>query len=363
MEGVKPPDVMSSRQRHARIAQAGDARHAAPKADAASRLAVPEWARAMLGRGPTHSVHAWQQQQVHVHRGENACILSMRLPEARSLEPGALMQRVADAYAALLGVLAELSSQDQTPWQPWRFWNQVPGICEADEQGLHRYMHFNAGRFQGLTRHYLGINPVSQADDIARNLMDRLGSYIVAASAVDSHTRDLCIDLLAGKSPACAIENPRQVAAYQYSERYGPLPPCFARAVSVEHQNRKLLIVSGTASIVGEESTHQSQLHEQVMEIVANFQALVNQAKGGQHDAALPSQDIRHLHVYLPAMKHREEVTTLLREHVSRDATLSFCHADLCRPELLVEIEALASWPAVKRHKTGLPTISQGDAR
>ena len=31
-------------------------------------------------------------------------------------------------------------------------------------------------------------------------------------------------------APGVAIENPRQTPSYHYSRRYGPRPPCFARA-------------------------------------------------------------------------------------------------------------------------------------
>ena len=42
--------------------------------------------------------------------------------------------------------------------------------------------------------------------------------------------RDLMIDALSAASPGIAVENPRQIPSYRYARRYGPRPPCFARA-------------------------------------------------------------------------------------------------------------------------------------
>ena len=36
------------------------------------------------------------------------------------------------------------------------------------------------------------------------------------------------IHCLAADRPGAAVNNPRQVAPYHYSQRFGPLPPCFS---------------------------------------------------------------------------------------------------------------------------------------
>ena len=145
------------------------------------------------------------------------------------------------------------------------------------------------------------------------------------------------------------VENPRQVPAYRYSRRFGPLPPCFARATIVRPSvGAPLLMVGGTASIRGEESMHANDLGAQVDETLANLASVVCAAWGGAGDERALRR-YRHLRAY-----HRREGDRLAVESRMRAAfpaldRLELLPAELCRPELLVEVEGLAEGPADRR--------------
>src|SRR5260370_11465816 len=136
--------------------------------------------------------------------------------------------------------------------QPVRFGNYLPAIPEPMDAQRDRYMVFNSGRFAALSEWFGGP--------------DHLPSRLPAASGVGHYGQDLIVHCLAFDRPGQAVENPRQIPAFRYSARYGPLPPCFARATIVTDpiDANPVLLVAGTASIRGEQSVHQGDLPGQM---------------------------------------------------------------------------------------------------
>ena len=92
---------------------------------------------------------------------------------------------------------------------------------------------------------------------------------------------------MAAGLPGKPVENPRQRAAYRYSGKYGPLPPCFARATLVPGTRaaERTLLIGGTASVCGEASVHAGDLVAQTAETFRNLDALIRAAGGTGIDA------------------------------------------------------------------------------
>ncbi len=109
----------------------------------------------------------------------------------------------------------------------------------------------------------------------------RSAESLPTASAVGVREGPLVIHALGLEAPGRPLENPRQVPAYSYSRRYGPLPPCFARAtlVQVPREERPWLLVGGTASILGEDSIHVRDPRRQAVETFENLARLVESAR------------------------------------------------------------------------------------
>ena len=228
--------------------------------------------------------------------------------------------RVQEAYARLL-TLVEAEGYPHL----WRLWNYFPGI--GDRQGpLDRYMVFCRGRHQALEAHYGG----------------RFSGRLPAASAVGSRHGGIVIYFLAGRAPGRHRENPRQTSAYCYPPQYGPKSPSFARATFLRLHGRDILYISGTASIVGHESFHPGDAAAQLEETLTNITALIDSAatEEGVRFAGLHS--LTQLKVYI----HRREDLAMIRarlEAALRPGTpCLYLEADVCRPELLLEIEAIA---------------------
>jgi hypothetical protein len=137
------------------------------------------------------------------------------------------------------------------------------------------------------------------------------------------------------------------VPAYSYSRRYGPLPPCFARAtlVSVPREARPWLLVGGTASILGEDSIHVRDPRRQAVETFENLARLVESARSSAQSPDRGDQlsAFRELRVYIVRDEDADLLRGLVAERFPADTRVEYAQADLCRQELLVEIEGLAT--------------------
>jgi chorismate lyase/3-hydroxybenzoate synthase len=193
-----------------------------------------------------------------------------------------------------------------------RTWNVVPAINRV-EAGLERYRRFCRGRAEAFEAH--------------------LGRFfqplLPASSAVGGAEGELVVWFVAASERGQARENPRQVSAYSYPPSYGPRSPSFARATRCPQELGSALLLSGTASIVGHLSVHHGDVLRQLDETLANLDQLL-----GGHPARL-------LKVYLRHAGDAPAVAAALERWQARVPAL-FLQADICREELLVEIEGLA---------------------
>ena len=144
---------------------------------------------------------------------------------------------------------------------------------------------------------------------------------------------------LAGRERGIALENPRQVSAYRYPRQYGETAPTFSRAMLVTPE---LLLISGTASIVGHASRHRDDVRAQVREIFANLDSLLARAhaRAPLLPESLGSQTL--VKVYLRNRADLRNVNQALRERLPASQPFLILHGDVCRAELLVELDCLA---------------------
>ncbi|GAA4344947.1 pteridine-dependent deoxygenase [Variovorax defluvii] len=208
-----------------------------------------------------------------------------------------------------------------------RIWNYLPRI-NADGGGLERYRQFNLGRQEAFVE--AGQSAFEGAP---------------AACALGIHQGALCIRFLAGRVAPLPVENPRQVSAYHYPPAYGPRSPTFSRAALAEIGGGDVaLFISGTASIVGHETVHRGDVRAQTAETLRNLEAVI--AAANQRGTARFTLDAIDAVVYVRHVADAPVVREILAQHLG-DASHTMHHAvflqaDVCRQDLLVEIEAHA---------------------
>jgi len=161
-----------------------------------------------------------------------------------------------------------------------------------------------------------------------------------AATLVGSDTPGLRMHVLLVRDAPVMLENPRQISAFKYPREYGPRQPAFARAAIMPWRgssNTPQLFVSGTASIVGHRSQHEGQLEAQIDESLANIDVLLQAAHADMGPLSL--QDVDLLKVYLRHPEDSPRAQAHLQPLIQTGVSVVILHAQLCRQELLVELE------------------------
>jgi len=141
-----------------------------------------------------------------------------------------------------------------------------------------------------------------------------------------------------------ALENPNQTSAYAYEAYYSPRRPRFSRAVAVVADGVATLFVSGTASITEAESRYPDDVEKQTHQTLDNIETLVGPENCGRHDLVdigATLGDLAHIRVYLKHPADYEKVRRICCQRVGPLPAI-YAVADVCRPELLVEIEGVA---------------------
>src|SRR5262249_21778056 len=149
--------------------------------------------------------------------------------------------------------------------------------------------------------------------------------------------RILRVYWIAARVAGVALENPRQVSAWRYPRQYGPTAPTFARAM---HAPTVLpqLYVSGTAAIVGHASHHAGDFAAQTGETLANFSSLLAAAGFAPKTHFGPRSMLK---AYVRRGADAGSAAALLAERLPAGTPLLLLHGDICRRELLIEIDGL----------------------
>jgi chorismate lyase/3-hydroxybenzoate synthase len=223
---------------------------------------------------------------------------------------------IAEAARHVYATLAQWSRRRATT-HLLRIWNYLDAINDG-EGDAERYSLFCAGRAAGMD--------------------GALGDYPAAtAIGVRDGRRVLQVYALAARVPGHAVENPRQLNAWRYPRQYGPAAPGFARAMRAPSTSPQLYI-SGTAAIVGHTSHHPEDLAAQLNETLANLDSLLDAA-----GSMLSLGAMSPLKVYVRHASDVQAVRELLRARLGDKVPLVLLQGDVCRRELLLEIEGVHS--------------------
>ncbi|MBS0612923.1 MAG: hypothetical protein JSS24_07115 [Proteobacteria bacterium] len=206
-----------------------------------------------------------------------------------------------------------------------RVWHYLPDInaeCDGDE----RYRHFNSARHSAF----------------AQASADGAGVFPAASALGSRQGSAFSIHFLAARCEPVMIENPRQISAYHYPRQYGEHCPLFSRACILGTGPGAHLFVSGTASIIGHETIHSGDEVAQTRETLTNIAALLEQANrrapGGRFDL-----DALKYKVYVRHRRDQPAIAAELGRWLQAQTAVVYLEADVCREDLLVEIEAIGT--------------------
>lgn len=235
----------------------------------------------------------------------------------RDGDSGTLLRATELAYQEIFGVLKKTEHRHLI-----RVWNYLPEI-NREAGGDERYRLFNSARQLAF-----------------RNSGQATVGTVPAASALGSPAGSpISIYFLAARRPPKMIENPRQTSAYYYPPQFGRHSPIFSRACVLTESAGTNLFVSGTASIVGHETIHQGDVGAQTRETMANIDALLDEVNRVAGPARY-SLDRLKFKVYVRQPSDLSAIEAALSGSLRSSTPIVYLQADVCREDLLVEIEA-----------------------
>lgn len=255
--------------------------------------------------------HGWAEDVGFAHNGE-VLFGHLRLAQPDS----------ADITAATTQAYLRIDRLQRQLGYPFglRMWNFLPDINRG-EGDAERYRQFNRGRHD------------------SHALKSGFERSLPAATAIGTHDGSMTVGFLAARAPGQQVENPRQLSAFHYPARYGPRSPSFSRALLKHWPDGIHLFVSGTASIVGHRSLHPDDPLMQLEETFRNLQALLQQAAARQPAAGAFRAVALRIYV-----RHQDLRRLLLARATALfgvDVPLLWLCADICRRDLLLEVEGL----------------------
>ena len=209
----------------------------------------------------------------------------------------------------------------------WNYLEDITGVLHGNQC----YQDFNDAR-----SHFYGSSA--------------WGNGYPAATGIGMQQGGVLIDFNAIKGAVCItpLDNDWQRAAHVYSDDVlichrndtGKGTPKFERGKSVADASSELIYISGTAAIRGEESIPATDVLVQTEVTLENIQHLIGLEEGWKH---MPAH-LGHLGLLRVYLKRPEDATVVKEEldKLCPGLPISYLYADICREELLVEIEGIA---------------------
>jgi enamine deaminase RidA (YjgF/YER057c/UK114 family) len=233
-----------------------------------------------------------------------------------------------------------------------RTWLYLGGIVE-DDGPEQRYKELNRAR----TDYYEDIHFLT--DRLPPGHHERI---YPASTGIGTEGRGISMSAIALATSrrdiiAMPLENPRQTAAYDYSTAYSPRSPKFSRAMALSCGEYASIFISGTASITDSETRHVGDAAAQTHETLDNIAALIsedNLARHGMPGLGATLESIGLVRVYVKRQEDYVAIRAACEQRLGELPTI-YAIADVCRPDLLVEIEGLAF-----SHKALLPRSFPG---
>ncbi|HEY6527489.1 MAG TPA: hypothetical protein VIZ65_02260 [Cellvibrionaceae bacterium] len=226
---------------------------------------------------------------------------------------GALADITYDAYLNLFACFKQLGFDHVV-----RMWNYLADINQGEGDN-EAYKQFCYGRQRAFAE--LAI----------------ASAQFPAASALGRKFGGLQVYALATRAPCVHIENPVQTSAYYYPREFGPASPSFARA-TLAGNGLHTLFISGTASILNAQSHYPGDVFKQAQLSCQNIQRVIAQARQREGTPFT----LRLAKVYVRYVEDRAKVEILLQQLLGEQCAFLWLRADICRAELLIEIEGIA---------------------
>lgn len=223
-----------------------------------------------------------------------------------------------------------------------RVWLYQGGIT-VPEEGTERYRELNRARtdfFEGMQfgRRLVASGNGKTSYPASTGIGTQGRGLVSACLALQTERKDVRL---------YPLENPLQTPSFDYAKRFSLKSPKFSRAMAVAIGNYVTTWISGTASIVNAESLHLGDIEKQTEQTLTNIERLIDAENCERHGLAGGGStlaDLAKVRVYVKRPEDYERCRAVCERRLG-PVPIIYAHADVCRSELLVEIEAVAFSP------------------
>nr|WP_321453770.1 RidA family protein [uncultured Carboxylicivirga sp.] len=239
----------------------------------------------------------------------------------------------ANAFENMLAVLrAEAFNMNEVVRQ----WNYIPHILDFETKDDKEWQHYQL--FNEVRRHYYNTYRTTEG--------------YPAATGIGTSAGSVSIDICAYKSKeqnTYSVNNPEQVNAYQYQQDVlvGELiegtktkqAPQFERAKLIHSNQVNTLFISGTASIKGQYTIGLNNPEEQTNNTLKLIQKLAQTALPISQKSNDSYFCFSYARIYIKDKANFDLIESICKTELP-NVPLNFVQADVCRDNLLVEVEA-----------------------
>lgn len=294
-----------------------------------SVLAQPPISGKLIVEACFYDPHFWNT--TFVSKGENGAVLFQQheskilIGNVQSYESESCRFDSEKAFSRLNEILNSVNFEMNSIVRQWNYIENILGF-DGNEQ---RYQEFNNVRSVVYDDSFK-----EKGYPAATGIGMNLGGIIIEFIAIQSS------DLV-----TLPIDNPEQVAAHSYSKKVLVGDECvlkttpkFERARYLELFGKKIIFISGTASIRGEHTVGIGDPVEQTEITIENIKQLYSEKVLAMISTGDLLPKYGHARVYIKDRKDFAAIKKTFRMHFG-NLPVVYIVADICRPDLLVEIE------------------------
>lgn len=252
------------------------------------------------------------------------------------IEEGALYGQTMESLRRMQDMLLRAGSGFEHVLRTWFY---IGGIIEP-EGGTLRYQELNRARAEFYqTVHFGRALPVRNGTHSVYPASTGIGTFgkslVTSCVALESDRKDISL---------VPLENPQQTSAYAYDRAYSGQPPKFSRGMALVTNRYVITWISGTASIVDSESRYTEDAAAQTQQTIDHIERLISQenfARHGIRGTGATLKDLTKIRIYLKRAEDLAACRSICEQRFGSVPAI-YLMADICRPELLVEIEGVA---------------------
>ena len=271
-----------------------------------------------------------------LERNTRKMIIAAGLSEI--MESNCILQQSIKAFELLQNILQEEEMAFSDVIRQWNYIEKITANTDYNNSISQHYQIFNDVRSRFYQKaHFENGFP--------------------AATGIGMDFGGINIDFIAAKTECkksiIGVKNPVQLDAYHYSKEvlaennamsdFCQTTPKFERAKVLITPEGKWLFVSGTAAITGQMSSLQSCIEQQTEMTIQNILSLISTENLQKHGIDCGERvTLNYLRAYIKYKSDIAQAKKICRKYFPH-IPIAFVVADICRPELLIEIEGQAA--------------------